>query len=208
MCRAWGSVPDRTHALVWICVRFILALALSAVTSAPHAAPGLTQYAHTDEDQPAPQLLESQRCKCHARASTHTCRHTPPYLYLYYIFPLYPLPFVFAFFLSPPPVIFHSVCMLECVLLSCLCVCALVSVWVVGIQGCTVSLLLVEHFLFLIHLRDVWDTGIIGMLSDFLFAMITQNNKSEITSFIQSEEGDGGRIHFVSSSLTSGSFFF
>lgn len=32
--------------------------------------------------------------------------------------------------------------------------------------------------------------SIIGLLSDFLFAMITQNNKSEITFCVQREEGD------------------
>lgn len=32
--------------------------------------------------------------------------------------------------------------------------------------------------------------SIIGMLSDFLFVMITQNNKSEITFFVRLEEGD------------------
>lgn len=32
--------------------------------------------------------------------------------------------------------------------------------------------------------------SIIGMLSDFLFVMITQNNKFEITFFVQSKSGD------------------
>lgn len=35
-----------------VCVSSILALALSGVTSAPYAAPGLNQYAHKDEDHP------------------------------------------------------------------------------------------------------------------------------------------------------------
>lgn len=80
----WVSVWDRMHVHMCICVSFILALALSGVTSAPYAAPGLTQYAHTDEDHPRPELLESQRCKCHAHTHSHTQPHTP-YLYLYYI---------------------------------------------------------------------------------------------------------------------------
>lgn len=47
--------------------------------------------------------------------------------------------------------------------------------------------------------------SIIGMLSDFLFVMITQNNKSEITFFVRWEEGD--RQGFtVSYSLTHGPF--
>lgn len=33
--------------------------------------------------------------------------------------------------------------------------------------------------------------SIIALLSDFLFVMITQNNKSEITIFVQRDEGDG-----------------
>lgn len=47
--------------------------------------------------------------------------------------------------------------------------------------------------------------SIIGMLSDFLFVMITQNNKSEITFFVRWEEGD--RQGFTASySLTRGPF--
>lgn len=80
------------HTHTCVSVSFILALALSGVTSAPYAAPGLTQYAHTDEDHPKPELLESQRCKCHTRAHTHT--HPIPLFVLQPL--LYPLPFVFA----------------------------------------------------------------------------------------------------------------
>lgn len=45
------------------------------------------------------------------------------------------------------------------------------------------------------------------MLSEFLFVMITHNNKSEITFFVQREEEDGQGFPLLYS-LTQGPFFF
>ena len=173
------------HVHMCICVSFILALALSGVTSAPYAAPGLTQYAHTDEDHPRPELLESQRCKCHTHTHAHTHTHS---LYLYNI--LFYIPcLLFLLFLSSPISKACAVCALT--------VCdLLVNVYVLydSLSGGDSRLHWPPSpclaFPIFDSSKGCSGHSIIGTLSDFLFVMITQNNKSAITFFVQSELGD------------------
>lgn len=100
------GIWNRTHVHMCICVSFILALALSGVTSAPFAAPGLTQYAHKDEDHPRPDLLQSQRCKCHLH--THSYRHTP------HTFMCMTSSFISLAFCSAISIIFNFTCVCVC----------------------------------------------------------------------------------------------
>lgn len=125
-CAYSGRVQDRMHVHMCFCVGFISKFALSGVTSVPYASPGLTQYAHTDEDQPSPKLLESYRCKCHVlslslcvslfHSRAHTHIYTPnPFLHLYYtLFYIHGLLFsYFPLISSSQSLVF--VCMFKCI---------------------------------------------------------------------------------------------
>lgn len=144
-----SCVWDRIHVHMCICVSFILAFALSSVTSVPYASPGLTQYAHTDEITSKTKAAgEPEMQMSYAHTTIHTQTHTS---HTILSFVLHPLSISLAF-------CFCYLCHLQiyvcvCVWFTYLCM----LVWLVGIQGCTASPFfhVVWHFLFLILLRDV-----------------------------------------------------
>lgn len=182
--RLWVNVWHTVHVHMCICVSFIWALALSGVTSAPYAAPGLTQYAHTDEDQLEMQMSYTRQTHTH---TTHT------FICITSSFLFYPLSFVFTI-----SVVFPAVCVSR-VGSSALLVCVCWSGWASRLHWppspCVASSIFDSSKGCVGHI-------IIGMLSDFLFVMITQNNKSEITFFVQwKEEARRGSARTLSLSL-------
>lgn len=108
------------HAHMCICVSFILAFALSSVTSVPYASPGLTQYAHTDEIPSKTKAAgepEMQMSYAHTTMHTQTHTHHIPYFHLYYI--LFHIPsLLFLLSLSSP-----NLCVCVCVCGSRIYVC-------------------------------------------------------------------------------------
>lgn len=142
-----------------ICFGFILVLALSGVTSVPYTAPGLTQYAHNDENY----FTARDANVIHTPMHTHT-----PYLYFYNIL------FGFAISVISHFTCLYLVCLRSCVLVICKCVCVGLS------RGCS----RLEWLPTLCLAFPIFDLSkgcsghsIIGMLSNFLFLMITQTNK-------------------------------
>lgn len=107
-----SCVWDRMHVHMCICVSFILAFALSSVTSVPYASPGLTQYAHTDEITSKTKAAgEPEMQMSYAHTTIHTQTHTSHTILSFVLHPLpYPLPFVFAI-----SVISKSICVCVCV---------------------------------------------------------------------------------------------
>ena len=140
----------------------------------------------TSQDQRCLRARDANVTHTHAHTCTHT--HTRPHTFICITSSFMSLAFCFCYFCLPPFCVYaFDLCARVCVARPRMCLCVglscgdsrlhwppspcLASPIFDSSKGC------VRH-------------NIIGMLSDFLFVMITQNNKSEITFFVQSKAGD------------------